>query len=171
MNRRRPIWSRRHANEAGFTLIEVIVALVLTGLLVGVGVEGVGIAMRATARTLTEARFDATELLFDRVIRRALTSFPPAYWRRPPQLTRAGGAYRISSPGVARGYSVSLRLAGESDGLLVTYAGTTVLIPGVTKIAVTAVRNGRGDVVGYRFLVSSGRRSQGFVTDYGGLRL
>lgn len=156
--------------EAGFTLIEVIVALVLTGLLVAVGTEGVRIAVRATNRTLSAARFDSTELLFDGVIRHALTGFPPAFWRRPPRLTREGNTFLIDDPKMDRGYRVRLRLSA-GNGLLVSYGGTTALIPNVTEIAVTEIENGRGAVTGFRFELSAGKRSASFITGYGGLRL
>jgi len=158
-------------SEAGFTLVEVLVALVLISVLAVVGVEGVRTATAAASAILVQVRYNNTLLLFDRIIRDAFSGFPPAFWGRPPTLIRDDAGYRIIDTADGSAYQVTVRAVTGLDDLLITYGGKTVLIPGVTKLTVTEARNGQGLVAGYRFALTVGSRTQSFVADFGGVRL
>lgn len=149
--------------EAGFTLVEVLVALALVTILGAVGVSAVGAAARAIARGTEEARWNASVALLDTAARRALSGFPPAFWARPPEIESSQGEYRIVDRGDAAGYTVSFRLleAGRKT-LLVSYGPTRVAIAQVTSFTLSPLRTTDGRIGGITLFVtgSTGRTAE-----------
>ena len=170
MNRHLATCTTLRTNEDGFTLVEVLVALLLIGTVGVVGMVGVRAASKAVTRSLSEVRFDSTTLQLDRVLRDAFTRLPRAYWGPPPSLSDSGGSYEVRDTADGSGYTITLKIVA-GDQLLVTYAGRKVLVPGVQHFVLTSLKAEDGKVAGYRFEYVSQHHKQHLLLDFGGQRL
>jgi len=174
---RTPQAESRSNPEAGFTLVEVLVALTVVTVLTAVAMGAIGAATRALAHGSEEARWTRSLALFDRAVRTAFSRFPPAFWGRAPVLEETSGGYRIRDLSDASGYSVSFRFVDLPDGtrgpggraLVVGFGSAKVAVEGVRRIEFSPLRSGDGRLAGYHIEIGgAGERVGKFVVDFGG---
>ncbi|HUX13659.1 MAG TPA: prepilin-type N-terminal cleavage/methylation domain-containing protein [Spirochaetia bacterium] len=168
--------------DAGFTLVEVLVALALVTVTGGVGVSAICAAVSAAARGVTEARWNAAVLLFDRAARSAVAAIPVSFWDGPPRLEAVETGFRLTdSARGGRGF-VEFRFVREPaalDGpdpgpdravtLLVIWSDRRVAVPGVCRISFSPIFTGEGRAAGFEALLEGpGARTERFALVYGG---
>ncbi|WP_455381076.1 PulJ/GspJ family protein [Salinispira pacifica] len=171
----RPI--NRSNPEAGFTLVEVLVALSLITMLTAASIGAVGAATRALAHATEGARWTQSLALFDRTVRTAFGRFPPAFWGRPPVLDTGDGIYTIHDVSGASGYAVGFRFVEPAAGprgtggriLVVSFGSAKVAVPGIETIEFAPLRSGDGRLCGYRVGIGGREGESGqFVVAFGG---
>lgn len=169
MPERRRTWRILRRSSPGFTLVEVVAALALLTVLSVVGVSAVQIAIHGLARSLEEARWNTTVLLFDRIVRRGIDELPSAFWAPHPKVRREGDDVFIVD-GSKSGCEV-MRFSLRGGILSVATRAATVPFHDITAVSVETVRASDGREGGIRIELVTQSQRQSFLVAWKGQRL
>ena len=125
-------------DQRGFTLLELTVALVVTGLLVGGLVQGTRFGLAATERVARRSDAHAELEAADRLLRHLVAAMDPAGPASPlgaSPLVGTSGTIAFRSPHpIAIGFDAQRRLVLR-ESPATTRASETILIEGLDRIA------------------------------------
>jgi len=158
--------------ESGFTFAEILMALALVLLLSAGAARTLLEAGRAAIRAKKETEWISTVTLFDRTLRAAFSSWPPAFWGRNPDIERSVTGYRIIDRSEATSYTVEISMDAAGAGTVaIRWGGRNMAIGALASISVEPCNESGTEACAVVVLIASGSHEQQFVVTFGGARL